>query len=124
MIDKKKILPVLFLFTFVNLILFFIMYFYQDSLVKIKFLMAVNFMLLMVSLINFIRLLKMQKGNPSAMVRSVMVGTLIKMLFFAGAALIYATNIKVPVGMPTLLSSMSLYLIYTWLEVSWSQIKK
>ena len=124
MIDKKKILPVLFLFTFVNLILFFILYFYQDSLVKIKFLMAVNFMLLMVSLINFIRLLKMQKGNPSAMVRSVMVGTLIKMLFFAGAALIYATNIKVPVGMPTLLSSMSLYLIYTWLEVSWSQIKK
>lgn len=124
MIFKKKILPVLFLFTFVNLILFFIMYFYQDSLVKIKFLMAVNFMLLMVSLINFIRLLKMQKGNPSAMVRSVMVGTLIKMLFFAGAALIYATNIKVPVGMPTLLSSMSLYLIYTWLEVSWSQIKK
>jgi len=124
MIDKKKILPVLFLFTFVNLILFFIMYFYQDSLVKIKFLMAVNFMLLMVSLINFIRLLKMQKGNPSAMVRSVMVGTLIKMLFFAGAALIYATNIKVPVGMPTLLSSMTLYLIYTWLEVSWSQIKK
>jgi hypothetical protein len=124
MIDKKKILPVLFLFTFVNLFLFFIMYFYQDSLVKIKFLMAVNFMLLMVSLINFIRLLKMQKGNPSAMVRSVMVGTLIKMLFFAGAALIYATNIKVPVGMPTLLSSMSLYLIYTWLEVSWSQIKK
>jgi hypothetical protein len=124
MIDKKKILPVLFLFTFVNLILFFIMYFYQDSLVKIKFLMAVNLMLLMVSLINFIRLLKMQKGNPSAMVRSVMVGTLIKMLFFAGAALIYATNIKVPVGMPTLLSSMSLYLIYTWLEVSWSQIKK
>jgi hypothetical protein len=124
MIDKKKILPVLFLFTFVNLILFFIMYFYQDSLVKIKFLMAVNFMLLMVSLINFIRLLKMQKGNPSAMVRFVMVGTLIKMLFFAGAALIYATNIKVPVGMPTLLSSMSLYLIYTWLEVSWSQIKK
>lgn len=124
MIFKKKILPVLFLFTFVNLILFFIMYFYQDSLVKIKFLMAVNFMLLMVSLINFIRLLKMQKGNPSAMVRSVMAGTLIKMLFFAGAALIYATNIKVPVGMPTLLSSMSLYLIYTWLEVSWSQIKK
>ena len=86
MIFKKKILPVLFLFTFVNLILFFIMYFYQDSLVKIKFLMAVNFMLLMVSLINFIRLLKMQKGNPSAMVRSVMAGTLIKMLFFAAGA--------------------------------------
>lgn len=124
MIDKKKILPVLFLFTFVNLILFFMMNYYQDSLVKIKFLLVVNFMLLMVSLINFIRLFKMEKGNPSAMVRSVMVGTLIKMLFFAGAALIYATKIKVPVGMPTLLSSMFLYLIYTWLEVSWSQIKK
>ena len=74
------------------------------------------------SIFNFIRLKKMDATNPHAMVRSVMVGTLLKMVIFAGAALAYATKIKAPVGMPTLLVSMALYLIYTWLEIRWTQI--
>ena len=66
----------------------------------------------------------MDATNPHAMVRSVMVGTLLKMLIFAGAALAYATQTKIPVGMSTLLVSMGLYLVYTWLEIRWTQIKK
>ena len=66
----------------------------------------------------------MDDKNPHAMIRSVMVGTLLKMLIFAGAALAYATQTKIPVGIPTLLVSMALYLIYTWLEIRWTQIKK
>jgi Na+/phosphate symporter len=53
-----------------------------------------------------------------------MVGTLLKMLVFAGAALIFATKSKIAVGIPTLLVSMALYLIYTWLEIKWTQKKK
>ena len=53
-----------------------------------------------------------------------MVGTLLKMVIFASAALIYARQNNVPVGMPTLLTSMILYLIYTWLEIRWTQTKK
>lgn len=79
-------------------------------------------MLFAMSIFNFIRLKKMDTTNPHAMVRSVMVGTLLKMLIFAGAALAYATKTKIPVGMPTLLVSMALYLIYTWLEIRWTQI--
>lgn len=124
MIDRKKIVQVLFVFAFVNIILFFLNHFYQDRLVKIKFLMVVNLMLFCVSIFNFIRLLKSNHNNPNAVVRSVMVGTMFKMLLFAGTALAYASQKNAAVGMPTLLSSMALYLIYTWLEVSWSKIKK
>ena len=46
-----------------------------------------------------------------------MMGTLLKLIVFAGAALTYLKQAKVPVGYPTLLSSMALYLAYTWLEI-------
>jgi hypothetical protein len=124
MIERKKIFPILFVFAFVNILLFLIMQFYQDSLVKINFLMVVNLMLLSVSFLNYIRLIKANYKNPNALVRSVIVGTMFKMLFFAVASLAYAFQVKATVGMPTLLSSMVLYLIYTWIEVSWTQIKK
>ena len=67
---------------------------------------------------------KIDFNNPRSVVNSVMIGTLLKMVIFAGAALAYATQKKAPIGMPTLLSSMGLYLIYTWLEIRWTQTKK
>jgi hypothetical protein len=124
MIDKKKILPILIVFAIINISLFIGMQFYQDIVVKIKFLMAVNLMLFVVSIINYIRLLRLNLNNPNAVFRSVMVGTMIKMIIFAGAALAYAAQKNAPVGIPTLLISMGLYLIYNWIEVSWSKIKK
>jgi len=57
------------------------------------------------------------KTNPNAIVRSVMMGTLLKLIVFAGAALTYLKQAKVPVGYPTLLTSMVLYSVYTWLEI-------
>lgn len=122
---RKQIIPILFLFVFANAILLGAhAYYNNDTVFKFKFIMAVNLMLFIMSIFNFVRLSKMDAANPHAMVRSVMVGTLLKMLVFAGAALTYATQKKAPVGMPTLVSSMALYLIYTWLEIRWTQIKK
>lgn len=121
---RKQITPILFLFAFINcLLLYGNAYFMEVTFIKYKFVMTVNLMLFSMSIFNFIRLKKMDAANPHAMVRSVMVGTLLKMLIFAGAALAYATKTKSPVGMPTLLVSMALYLIYTWLEIRWTQIK-
>ena len=122
---RKQIIPILFIFVLINaLSLFGNAYFSEPTFLKFKFVMVVNLMLFGMSIFNFMRLKKMDDTNPHAMVRSVMVGTLLKMLIFAGAALAYATQTKTPVGMSTLLVSMGLYLVYTWLEIKWTQIKK
>jgi phosphoglycerol transferase MdoB-like AlkP superfamily enzyme len=121
----KQITPIILFFVLVNVILFFFnIKFNVVPFLKLSFLFIVNAMLFAMSIFNFIRLNKMDKTNSHAMVRSVMVGTLLKMVIFASAALIYARQNNVPVGMPTLLTSMILYLIYTWLEIRWTQTKK
>ena len=122
---SKQIAPVLTLFVVVNSLLLFANFNY-DSVgnFKLKFIMGVNTILFAMAIFNFIRFKKMNAGSPQAMVRSVMMGSLLKMVLFAGAALIYATQVKTPVGMPSLLVSMALYLLYTWLEIRWTQIKK
>ncbi len=122
---RKQLAPILFLFVFANTVLIFTYSYYGVSTsFNLKFIMVLNLMLFSMSIYNYIRLRKMDASKPSAMVRSVMVGTLLKMMIFAGAALAYATQKKAPVGYPTLLSSMGLYLIYTWIEISWTKINK
>ena len=122
---RKQLAPILFLFVFANTVLIFTYSYYGVSTsFNLKFIMVLNLILFSMSIYNYIRLRKMDASKPSAMVRSVMVGTLLKMMIFAGAALAYATQKKAPVGYPTLLSSMGLYLIYTWIEISWTKINK
>jgi uncharacterized membrane-anchored protein YitT (DUF2179 family) len=121
---RKQISPILILFILTNIILIGCdFYFIGNTNFKFEFIMGVNLMLFVMSLFNFFRLYKLDASNPNAMVRSVMVGTLLKMLVFAGAALTYATQKKAPVGIPTLVTSMALYLVYTWLEIQWTQKK-
>ena len=121
----KQLTPIILFFVLVNVILFFFdFYFKVFPFLKFSFIFTVNAMLFAMSIFNFVRLIKMDKTNPHAMVRSVMLGTLLKMVIFASAALFYAKLNKVPVGMPTLLTSMGLYLVYTWLEIRWTHIKK
>ncbi len=121
---RKQIVPILIVFILANAILLFSnAYFIEATTVKFRFIMAVNVMLFALSIFNFNRIRKVDLSNPRAMVNSVMIGTILKMVVFAGAALIYATQKLPPVGMPTLLLSMTLYLIYTWLEIRWTQGK-
>jgi hypothetical protein len=117
----KHLLPVLFVFVLVNGILLTAHSLLVEQFVKYEFVLAVNVMLLMMSIFNFNRIRKVDVKNPRALVNSVMIGTILKMVVFAGAALMYATQKKAPVGMPTLLTSMGLYLVYTWLEIKWTQ---
>jgi hypothetical protein len=121
----RALIPVLFLFVLTNTILVFSnTYFGTSTAFKFRFIMVVNLMLFTMSIFSFNRIRKIDYNNPRSVVNSVMIGTLLKMVFFAGAALAYASQKLGPVGMPTLLSSMGLYLIYTWLEISWTQHKQ
>jgi len=121
----KKIIPIILLFGIVNSLLI-ALYFTKFGLAifKFNFILVVNFMLFGISIFNFIRYSNLETKKPHAFVNTVMIGTLVKMLVFAGAALIYARQVKTPVGIPTLLCCMSLYLLYTWLEINWTKTKK
>ncbi|MFY8165977.1 MAG: hypothetical protein ACOVJ8_05255 [Sediminibacterium sp.] len=121
---SKKILTILSLFVVVNMIAFIGMYGDYQIGLNYYFVIVVNTMLLIMSLLNYYRLQKMDPTNANAMVRSVMLGTLLKMGVFVIAALIYATQKKGPVGITTLLVSMGIYLFYTWLEIQWATKKQ
>jgi hypothetical protein len=92
--------------------------------IKINFILTVNMMLFAMVFLNYIRLKKVDPANPNALIRSVILGTLFKLIVFAGAALTYVKQAKEPVGYPTLLTSMALYLVYTWLEIKEAVSKK
>lgn len=121
----KKFQPILIAFLLINLLVAVLnIQIIKTSLgsiqkIKINFLLVVNIMLFLMSVVNYMRIRKMDASNPHAMVRSVMLGTLLKMVVFAGAALIYATQKIEPVGVSTLIISMGIYLVYTWLETRW-----
>jgi hypothetical protein len=120
----KKLLPVFSVFVLTNLIVFILKNYLPIAQLKSDFILVVNALLFGMSLFNHYRLSNNINNNPNAMVRSVMLGTLLKMVVFAGAALVYATQKKGPVGILTLIISMVLYLIYTFLEIQWTLKKK
>jgi len=92
--------------------------------IKINFILTVNMMLFAMVYLNYIRLQRVDKTNPNALIRSVILGTLFKLIVFAGAALTYVKQAKEPAGYSTLLTSMALYLAYTWLEIKEAVSKK
>ena len=94
------------------------------STINSSFIIIVNVILFVIALINYKRLSQVDLSNPNKMVRSVMVGTMLKFIVFGGAALWYATQKKAPIGIYNLLIAMGLYLWYNWIEIGWTKIKK
>jgi hypothetical protein len=120
---QKKFLPIVALF-FAVLALTLILQ--QTNLTRINsnFVLIVNGILLFMALFNFKRISQVDLSKPNAMVRSVMTGTMIKFIIFGGAALWYATQKKAPIGNLNLIIAMGLYLMYSWIEIGWTKIKK
>jgi hypothetical protein len=120
MILNKKFLPVTALFVLMNTIGLYCIYFFPIKGIKLTFILVVNLMLFVLALFNFWRIQKMDLSKPNQMVQSVMMGTLVKMMIFAIAALIYSRQNLGPVGLITLFISMGIYLMYTFLEIQWT----
>jgi len=121
---KNKTQSVLLLFVAINLFGFLAQKGFLPTSLKINFILVVNAMLMLMYFVNAIRIKQVDKTNPNAMIRSVMMGTLLKMVVFVSVAMVYTTQVKVPVGIPTLMTSMGLYLFYTWLEIKGEVYKK
>ena len=120
MILNKKFLPVTALFVLLSTIGLYCIYFFPIKGIKLSFILVVNLMLFVLALFNFWRIQRMDLSKPNQMVQSVMMGTLIKMMIFAIAALIYSRQNLGPVGLITLFISMGIYLMYTFLEIQWT----
>lgn len=121
---QKKFRPVITLF-FAVLILSLIQFKLPiHNAINSSFVIIVNSILFILALFNYKRISQVDLSKPNAMVRSVMTGTMIKFIVFGGAALWYATQRKAPIGSMNLLIAMGLYLLYTWLEIGWTKIKK
>lgn len=120
MMLNKKFLPVTALFVLMNTIGLYCIYFFPIKGIKLSFILVVNLMLFVLALFNFWRIQRMDLSKPNQMVQSVMMGTLIKMMIFAIAALIYSRQNLGPVGLITLFISMGIYLMYTFLEIQWT----
>jgi hypothetical protein len=120
---QKKFLPIVVLF-FAVLALTLILQ--QTNLIRINsnFIIIVNGILLFMALFNFKRISQVDLSKPNAMVRSVMTGTMFKFIIFGGAALWYATQKKAPIGNLNLMIAMGLYIMYSWIEIGWTKIKK
>jgi len=121
---QKKFRPVFALFFAVFTIALLLLN--SPLLVRVNgfFILVVNGILFVLALINYLRLSKLDRNNPNALVRSMMSGTIIKFIVFGGAALWYALQKKAPIGTYNLLIAMGLYLWYSWIEIGWTKIKK
>jgi hypothetical protein len=120
MMLNKKFLPVTALFVLMNTMGLYCIYFFPIKGIKLSFILVVNLMLFVLALFNFWRIQKMDLSKPNQMVQSVMMGTLVKMMIFAIAALIYSRQNLGPVGLITLFISMGIYIMYTFLEIQWT----
>ena len=121
---QKKFLPVFALFFAVLTLALIQLKLPLHSAINSSFIIIVNSILFVIALINYKRLSQVDLSNPNRMVRSVMVGTMLKFIVFGGAALWYATQKKAPIGIYNLLIAMGLYLWYNWIEIGWTKIKK
>jgi hypothetical protein len=121
---QNKFRPVLALFFAVIALALLIQKLSIPLTINSNFIMVVNVILFTMALFNFKRISQIDLNNPNAMVRSVMTGTMLKFIVFGGAALWYATQKKAPIGTNNLFVAMGLYLLYTWIEIGWTKIKK
>ena len=121
---QKKLLPIFALFLAVNALVLTLQKMTILIQMNSNFILIVNSILLLIALFNFKRISQVDLSKPNAMVRSVMIGTMIKFMIFGGAALWYATQKKAPIGNLNLIIAMGLYLLYSWIEIGWTKIKK
>jgi hypothetical protein len=114
----KKSLPILIVFSVVNLLVFIFQSFLQDLGFGILFLVIANLLLFGVSFIGFVFQVKgLKSGKINALLRGVFASLLVKMFVVIIGLAIYLFVTKGKINKPSLFTSMVLYIVYTFIEV-------
>lgn len=116
--NRKAVLPIILVFIFINTFLLTGRSFLEKQNIDREVLIASNAILF---ISNFITLLLLQRSlkssNPNVFVRSMMAGTVIKLLIIAISFIAYAFAVKKNINKPAVYISIFLYFLYLALEV-------
>lgn len=116
--NRKAVLPIILVFIFINTFLLTGRSFLEKQNIDRDILIVSNAILF---ISNFITLLLLQRSlknsNPNVFVRSMMAGTVIKLLIIAISFIAYVFAVKKNINKPAVYISIFLYFLYLALEV-------
>ncbi|MDQ6888788.1 MAG: hypothetical protein M3Z56_00705 [Bacteroidota bacterium] len=116
--SRKKYVPVILLFVFVTAMIFIFKPFLESNGFEISFLLIANAVLFLLSLAgSFIQIKGLKSTNINAFIRGVYSSLLLKLFIIMIAVIAYIFITGGKVNQPSLFTSMSLYFLYTALEV-------
>ena len=114
----KKLIHVLSLFIFVNILLLIFKSILTGYGFDVNFILGANVVLFLLSLSGFfIQTKGVRSSNINAFIRGVYSSVLLKMFIIMAAILIYILAAGGNVNKPALFTSMAIYILYTSVEV-------
>ena len=116
---QKKYVPVVILFVFINVMVLIFKSFLQLNGYEIRFLLIANAALFLLSLSGFfIQVKGLKSSNINAFIRSVYSSLLLKIVIIMIAVIVYIFITGGKVNKPSLFTSMGVYFLYTFIEVT------
>lgn len=114
----KKFIPVIGLFLLINFIVFIFFNSLKQYGFNVGFLVVANVIIFLLTFFGFyIQTKGVRSTNINAFIRGVYSSLLLKMFVIAGAIIIYILVMGGEANRPSILTSMGIYLVYTFLEV-------
>ncbi len=114
----KKFIPVIGLFLLINFIVFIFGGSLEEYGFNIGFLLVANALLFILTFLGFYLQTKgVRSSNVNAFIRGIYSSLLLKMFVIVAAILIYILLMGGETNTPSILASMGIYLVYTFLEV-------
>lgn len=114
----KKFIPVIGLFLLINLIIFIFFNSLKEYGFNVSFLIVANIVLFLLTFFGFyIQTRGVRSTNINAFIRGVYSSLLLKMFVIVGAILVYIVAMGGEVNKPSILTSLGIYLVYTFMEV-------
>ncbi|MEO8823543.1 MAG: hypothetical protein ABI366_08200 [Ginsengibacter sp.] len=114
----KKFIPVIGLFLLINMVVFIFFNSLKAYGFNMGFLIVANVIIFLLTFFGFyIQIKGVRSTNINAFIRGIYSSLLLKMFVMVGAIIIYILVMGGEANRPSILTSMGIYLAYTFLEV-------